>query len=66
MEKKFWIVINENEDHPNQSENRCSSYIEALEKASDLVKRYPYLNFVVCEAKNLVRVKNPIEVLNLK
>lgn len=64
-EQKFWIVINIDGEHPNQSENRCDSIGEAEEKARRLVSRYPHLSFVICEAKKIVRVKNPIEVIEI-
>lgn len=65
-EQKFWVVINLNEEHFNQSQNRSMSLEEAEKKATKLVQRYPHLEFLICEAKKIVRTKHPVEMVDLE
>lgn len=65
-QKKFYIVINLDKHHRNQQDNRCETLEEAEKKASDLVTAYPHLQFVICQAVKIVRIKQPVEIEDLE
>ncbi len=64
--KKYWIVKNIDENHSNQSENKCETLEQAEKTASCLVTRYPHLTFVIYEAKKIAKVKRPVDLIDLE